>query len=80
MGTFGARAEKRTVLREKNGGRRGSSVCVVCSFFFLFDGQCDTGVMVAEAAFSEGVIVYHTWYVSVDLTTDNPTVWLMFAV
>ena len=31
-------------------------------FFFVFDGQCDTGVMVAEAAFSEGVIVYHTWY------------------
>ena len=32
IGTFGARAEKRNVLRKKNGDGRGSSVFVVGSF------------------------------------------------
>ena len=40
MGTFGARAAKRNVLRKNNDGRRGSSVFVGVSFV-VFCGQCN---------------------------------------
>ena len=44
MEKFGARAEKTTCPQEKNGGKR-ASIGFVVGIFFVFCGQCNTGVL-----------------------------------